>query len=61
VSLRPTGRHRRPRAVALFRPAEVNDLAYCPAEQQITMHAFKGRTRICWTCRRESPTAVPRG
>lgn len=57
----PTGRHRAPRAVEMLRPAEVNDLAYCPAEQRITMHAFQGRTRICFGCRHESPTAVPRG
>ena len=64
----PTGRHRAPRptedtvpVAELLRPAEVNDLAHCPACKRDTMHAFQGDTRTCFDCRRESPTAVPRG
>jgi hypothetical protein len=46
----------------LFRPAEVDDEAWCPAEETWRLHAFTGRgTRVCWTCRTETPTAVPRG
>jgi hypothetical protein len=46
----PTGTHR---AATLMRPqsAEVNDLAYCPAEQRDTLHAFHPDGRQCWTCR----------
>jgi hypothetical protein len=65
------GRPRTPRAeqppaepltlAELDRPAEVDDLAYCPAEERNTLHAFTGvGTRVCWTCRCETPTAVPR-
>ncbi|MFD6294554.1 hypothetical protein ACFWFU_07085 [Streptomyces sp. NPDC060235] len=38
----------------LLRPREatVNDLAYCPAEQRQTLHAFLALGgRVCWTCR----------
>jgi len=47
----------------LMRPTVhgVNDLAYCPAEHRDTLHAFADGTRVCWTCRTETPTAVPRG
>jgi hypothetical protein len=46
----------------LMRPTVhgVNDLAYCPAEHRDTLHAFADGTRTCWTCRTETPTAVPR-
>ena len=57
----PTGRHRAPRAIEMLRPAEVNDLAHCPACKRDTMHAFQGSTRTCFDCRTETPTAVPRG
>jgi hypothetical protein len=64
----PDRAHRAPRVPEdhltpeeLFRPAEVDDLAYCPAEERNTLHAFPGTgTRVCWTCRCETPTAVPR-
>jgi hypothetical protein len=46
----------------LFRPTGADDMAYCPAEQTNRLHAFNGDgTRTCWTCRRTTPTAVPRG
>lgn len=38
----------------LMRPTEamVNDLAFCPAEEKETLHAFlRTGGRICWTCR----------
>ncbi|PNG19737.1 hypothetical protein [Streptomyces cahuitamycinicus] len=64
----PAGAHRAPRVVEepvtlaeLMRPTEVDDWAWCPAEKQERLHAFGGRTRTCWTCRCETPTAVPRG
>lgn len=65
----PTGSHRAPRVVEeqvtiaeLFRPREINDTAWCPAEERETLHAFPGDgTRTCWTCRWTTPTAVPRG
>ncbi|MFF7313377.1 hypothetical protein [Streptomyces sp. NPDC008137] len=67
----PTGSHRAPRVVEeqvpfadLLRPtaAGVNDFAFCPAEEQDRLHRFNGDgTRTCWTCRCETPTAVPRG
>ncbi|MGY1500839.1 hypothetical protein ACW4TU_30380 [Streptomyces sp. QTS52] len=32
--------------------AMVNDLAFCPAEERDTLHAFlRTGGRICWTCR----------
>ncbi|WP_442803449.1 hypothetical protein OG411_19170 [Streptomyces pseudogriseolus] len=67
--LRPTGAHRAPQDDAgtvtledLLRPTAhgVNDLDYCPAECRYTLHAFGDTTRTCWTCRTETPTAVPR-
>ncbi|MFD8251939.1 hypothetical protein [Streptomyces werraensis] len=46
----------------LMRPTEADDEAYCPAEDRVRLHAFTGTgTRVCWTCRCETPTAVPRG
>ncbi|MCI3153194.1 hypothetical protein ELQ39_15785 [Streptomyces sp. GB4-14] len=46
----------------LFRPTGADDEAYCPAEERVRLHAFTGTgTRVCWTCRCETPTAVPRG
>lgn len=38
----------------LMRPREatVNDLAFCPAEEKDTYHAFlRLGGRVCWTCR----------
>lgn len=66
--VRPTGRRRAPRPAEetvtlaeLMRPAEIDDWAHCPAEQQERLHRFNGTgTRTCWTCRCETPTAVPR-
>ncbi|MGQ5576041.1 hypothetical protein [Streptomyces sp. ECR3.8] len=60
---------RAPRAVVetvtleeLMRPTGADDEAYCPAEERVRLHAFTGTgTRVCWTCRCETPTAVPRG
>ena len=58
---KPTGRHRSARCTevtvpldALMRPVEatVNDLAWCPAEERETLHAFfRLGGRQCWTCR----------
>lgn len=56
--VKPTGRHRSrpvpaPRP-ALMRPAEAlaNDLGWCPAEQEMTLHAYLTLGgRQCWTCR----------
>ncbi|MFF5801628.1 hypothetical protein [Streptomyces albogriseolus] len=46
----------------LLRPTEVDDEAWCPAEETVRLHAFTGTgTRVCWTCRCETATAVPRG
>ncbi|MFE1264437.1 hypothetical protein ACFW5X_28405 [Streptomyces albogriseolus] len=46
----------------LLRPTEVDDDAWCPAEKTVRLHRFNGTgTRTCWTCRWETPTAVPRG
>lgn len=67
--LRPTGAHRAPQDDAgtvtledLLRPTAygVNDFAHCPAENRDTLHHFGDTTRTCWTCRTETPTAVPR-
>lgn len=45
----------------LLRPTEVDDEAWCPAEETVRLHAFTGTgTRVCWTCWTETPTAVPR-
>lgn len=60
----PTGHHRARRVGetvplrVLMRPEEatVNDLAYCPAEECITLHAFlRLGGRQCWTCRTVTP------
>lgn len=65
-----TGTHRAPRVLEervtfedLVRPTVhgVNDLAWCPAEETETLHAFDGDSRTCWTCRTTTLTAVPRG
>jgi hypothetical protein len=56
----PTGHHRPRRVIetvplaVLMRPEEamVNDLAWCPAEERETLHAFlRLGGRVCWTCR----------
>lgn len=45
----------------LFRPQDVNDVAWCRAEERHTLHAFNGDgTRTCWTCRCTSLTGAPR-
>ncbi|MFM9566152.1 hypothetical protein [Streptomyces turgidiscabies] len=51
----------------LMQPTEamVNDLAWCPAEQKKTLHAFfRLGGRECWTCRSITPhhplTSTPR-
>lgn len=67
--VKPSGRRRAPRVIEqpvtlaeLMRPSEVDDLAWCAAEQQMRLHRFNGTgTRTCWTCRSETPTAVSRG
>lgn len=49
----PAAAHR-----ALLRPqaAEVNDIGWCPAEQQERLHAFHpDNSRTCWTCRTHTP------
>lgn len=63
----PTGSNRAPRTLEewttlheLMRPTGVDDLGYCPAEERVTLHAYHRDTRVCWTCRCETPTAVPR-
>ncbi|MCI4143023.1 hypothetical protein [Streptomyces sp. MMS20-AI2-20] len=65
----PAGADRAPRVLEetvtledLLRPTAhgVNDMAFCPAERRDTLHAFGDNTRTCWTCRTETPTAVPR-
>lgn len=56
----PAGKHRPRHGVetvplaVLMRPDEsmVNDVAYCPAEERKTLHAFlRLGGRVCWTCR----------
>ncbi|MFI1734013.1 hypothetical protein ACH40E_33335 [Streptomyces acidicola] len=50
----PTGSHR----ATLMRPqaAEVNDVGWCPAEQQERLHAYHADgSRMCWTCRTRTP------
>lgn len=56
----PAGRHRPHRVeetvplAVLLRPDEttVTDIAWCPAEERETLHAFlRLGGRICWTCR----------
>ncbi|MGW5130389.1 hypothetical protein [Streptomyces sp. NPDC004135] len=59
--VRPTGRRRAPHPVEetvpiddLLRPTEalVTDWAYCPAEDEDTLHVILTTGgRICWTCR----------
>ncbi|NEE12023.1 hypothetical protein G3M58_36900 [Streptomyces sp. SID7499] len=66
--VRPSGRRRAPRLVEetvtlaeLMRPNEVNDIAWCSAEQQERLHAFHpDNSRTCWTCRTHT-AAVRRG
>jgi hypothetical protein len=68
---RPTGRHRGPRpaeatapADALMRPVEAtaNDLAWCPAEERETLHAFlRLGGRQCWVCRTVTTDPTPPG
>lgn len=56
----PAGKHRPHRdeqTVHLVGPrrstqATVDDIAYCPAEERNTLHAFlRLGGRVCWTCR----------
>ena len=66
-----TGRHRgaRPAEVTvpladLMRPVEatVNDIAWCPAEERETLHAFlRPGGRECWTCRTVTMDPTPPG
>jgi len=70
---RGQGLHRlhRPRRVGeaapepvIARPVEamVNDLAWCPAEERDTLHAFLATGgRQCWTCRVVTVDPTPRG
>lgn len=58
----PTGQHRRVDPVVplaeLLRPTEVlcTDEAWCPVQQQTTLHAFLHTGgRVCWTCRHHTP------
>lgn len=67
---RGLGRHR-PRQLgeaapepAIARPVEamVNDLAWCPAEERETLHAFlRLGGRECWTCRTVTMDPTPPG
>ncbi|NUP19235.1 MAG: hypothetical protein HOZ81_24710 [Streptomyces sp.] len=46
----------------LMRPTEamVNDIAYCPAEERNTLHAFlRLGGRQCWVCRTVTPANLP--
>jgi hypothetical protein len=48
----------------LMRPTEalVNDLAWCPAEERETLHAFlRLGGRQCWTCRTVTLDPTPPG
>ncbi|MFE3169295.1 hypothetical protein [Streptomyces sp. NPDC059224] len=48
---------------ALMRPTEamVNDVAWCPAEERETLHAFlRPGGRQCWTCRTITTDPTPR-
>jgi hypothetical protein len=58
-----TARAEEPLTLAeLDRPAEVDDEGWCPAEETWRLHRYTGRgTRVCWTCRAETPTAVTHG
>jgi hypothetical protein len=61
----PSGLHRAPRAAKdtvppapMMRPqqAEMNDVGWCPAEQQERLHAYRrDGSRTCWACRCETP------
>jgi hypothetical protein len=66
----PAGRHRTRRVEeavplrVLMRPTEamVNDLAWCPAEERETLHAFfRLGGRECWTCRTVTMGPTPPG
>lgn len=72
--VRPSGGHRRSgrphhaeQAVPLadlMRPVEatVNDIAWCPAEERETLHAFlRLGGRECWTCRTVTMDPTPPG
>jgi hypothetical protein len=69
--VRPSGRRRAPRVIeeqvplnVLMRPTEamVNDLAWCPAERRLTLHAFlRLGGRECWTCRTITMDPTPPG
>jgi len=63
---RRAGRPRpvKPTPTNLMRPEEamVNDLAYCPAEERETLHAFlRLGGRQCWTCRTVTTDPTPPG
>ena len=67
---RGLGRHRPGRLgetasdPVIARPAEamVNDLAWCPAEERETLHAFlRVGGRQCWTCRTVTVDPTPPG
>lgn len=48
----------------LMRPTEalVNDIAWCPAEERETLHAFlRLGGRQCWTCRTVTTDPTPPG
>ncbi|NUR64374.1 MAG: hypothetical protein HOQ47_01325 [Streptomyces sp.] len=48
----------------LMRPTEamVNDIAWCPAEERETLHAFlRLGGRQCWTCRTVTVDPTPPG
>ncbi|WP_330349241.1 hypothetical protein [Streptomyces sp. NBC_00582] len=50
--------------VRMLRPVEAmaTDIAYCPAEQTETLHAFlRMGGRICWTCRTLTMGPTPPG
>ncbi|WP_405554275.1 hypothetical protein [Streptomyces sp. NBC_01171] len=61
---RATGPQPTDQTVTMLRPVDalVTDEAWCPAEQQVTLHAFLALGgRICWTCRHLTMTPVPPG
>ena len=62
---RGRGAHRRcTREIHMQQPieAQVNDLAWCPAEDAQRLHAFLATGgRICWTCRTVTVDPTPRG
>lgn len=48
----------------IARPVEatVNDIAWCPAEERETLHAFlRLGGRFCWTCRTVTADPTPPG